>query len=105
MLDDEPPRLGKIILGEDFHDQFHPPFTCRWHGYPRGSWRLHLRYAWKFRWAPELRAQTRCRLGWHRITKSWRRPDAEAPFVMEWRCADCAHRPVHSPPRDRGYGD
>lgn len=51
-----------------------------------GGVRLHLRYAWDFKWKPALRANTLCRINRHRPCKAWSR-DREPQNLMS--CGDC----------------
>jgi hypothetical protein len=99
VIDDEPPEIdpGKIVFETEgpnrFHALLHPWYSreCddRW---------LHLQRAWEYRWKEELRAATLCRIGRHRVVKSYRRDRDElnrgvGPWRIEFRCYACGHRP------------
>jgi hypothetical protein len=103
--DEEPPHFdaSKVVFAEEGPDRFHDLMHSVWRCHDR---RLHLSRAWEYRWEPELRRQTLCRVGRHRITKSWRRSpptrlQPAGPWQFTWRCADCGHAPpLIAPPED-----
>lgn len=87
MHDEEPPlpHTGKIMIGEDFHDLMHPIWRC-------SNRRLHLSRLWEYRWGPDLRAQTLCRIGRHKIIKTWKRR-GDGPWKFLWTCRNCGYAP------------
>lgn len=99
MTHDEPrPRLP----GPDDKIRFETEGPYRFHDLMHSIWRcddrrLHWERGWEYRWGPALRAATLCRLGRHRLRKSWsRRPNAEGGFSdwrFAWTCANCGRQP------------
>jgi hypothetical protein len=93
MAEQGPPRIDADSL--DF-SQFHP--LDHWPGsaYCRGlygSWRNHLKMAWGYRWRPQLRSWTLCRIGRHDITTAWRRRTPDDEWVSWKTCRNCYYRP------------
>lgn len=104
MTHDEPgpPELKSIEIGEDFHDLLHPLWRC-W------DRKRHLSLAWEYRWQPELRRMTLCRLGRHRLSKTWMRSivgrdeDGEYRFGswhFAFTCTDCGAEPPLAIPKE-----
>jgi hypothetical protein len=104
--DEEPPKIRELSFATEgpqrFHDLMHPIWRCH-------DRRLHLARAWEFRWKPELRRLTLCRIGHHQLGKTWMRPiieimeDGEYVFG-EWRfaftCRDCGAEPPLATPEE-----
>jgi hypothetical protein len=89
-----PPEIRHVEFAEDFHGLFHPVWSRQC-----DNRRLHLSRAWEYRWRPELHRVTLCRLGRHRVIKSWRR-DADpatfqptGPWRFQWTCYYCGYAP------------
>jgi hypothetical protein len=91
-------RLDTVNIRKLNFSQFHPldhyPFEKRcWEFY--GGPVTHIQYGWQFKWKSDIRAHTRCRIGWHKWT-TWRRrvhPGVPRSESDEWisyiACGDC----------------
>lgn len=87
-MTDDVPRIRELDFSE-FHDLVHlvGSRTCRTQ--PGGVLR-HVELAWEFRWWPNLRRWTFCRIGRHRWVRWFRHDPPGGPVVEEtWSCADC----------------
>lgn len=72
-----------------FHDLMHSIWRC-------DDRALHWSRAWEYRWGPDLRAATLCRLGHHKLVKCWRRrPNSgDTDWRFSWACAWCGREPA-----------
>lgn len=97
MHDEPPPHVRHIEFAPDYHGLFHP-----WWSGACDNRRLHLARQWEFQWQPELHRLTLCKLGRHKVVKSWRRhvavpgedgPIEATPWQFAWTCYFCGYAP------------
>jgi hypothetical protein len=91
-----PQPNARIEFADDFHDLMHSVWRCH-------NRRLHLSRAWEYRWEPELRRHTLCRVGRHQLVKTWMRQIVEilddGEYVFgEWSFAFTCHNCGCEPP-------
>jgi hypothetical protein len=80
-----------IQYAPEYHPIDHWPGTriCRQY---YGGARIHLGYAWHYKWSEVVRAHTLCRLGHHEPVEWWNPgSDPYADTPAGWACRNCDH--------------